>query len=72
MKQTENPRNKHSYTQNAARCPNSLENILWHFVYFYPGNVRKTCKRTDPHLTAQAGTLTLLGTYAVDFASKKR
>lgn len=29
-------------------------------------------KITDPRLTAQAGTLTLLGTYAVDFASKKR
>lgn len=29
-------------------------------------------KNTDPHLTTQAGTLTLLGIYAVDFASKKR
>lgn len=29
-------------------------------------------KKADPHLTAQAGTPTLLGTYAVDFASRKR
>jgi len=29
-------------------------------------------KKADPRLTAQAGTLTLLGTYAVDFAFKKR
>lgn len=29
-------------------------------------------KNTDPPLTVQAGTQTLLGTYAVDFASKKR
>ncbi len=37
-------------------------------------HARKICKSADPHLTAQTGTLTLLGTYAVDFsfASKKR
>ena len=70
MKQTANPRNKQSYTQNAARCPNSLEDILRHFLCC-SGHVRKACKSTGPRLTAQADTLTLLGTYAVDSASKK-
>ena len=37
-------------------------------------HARKICKSAGLRLTAQAGTLTLLGTYAVDFsfASKKR
>ena len=41
-------------------------------IYFMELRQQKKKKNTDPHLTAQAGTQTILGTYAVDFASRKR